>query len=181
MLGGAYEFDGIDDYLIFDTSPTLDFGGSGQPFTATVWYNARDGGPAQQVVYAQATDSGDISFQVSFEDLLGGGTYDVVWKVCASSCPSENFATWVGGVDLNEWRFVAGVWTGSESILYVDGVEQARASTADVKFDGSPFMVGADWESGGSIEDFYEGLIDDLRVYRGALTVDEQRAIMSGS
>jgi hypothetical protein len=181
VFGQALSFDGVDDYLRFDTSPMLDFGASAQPFTVTVWYRTNSRGPAQQVVYAQATGGGDVSYQLSFEDLDGAGTYDVVWKVCESDCPSETFAQLVDGVDVDAWRFAAGVWTGTESILYLDGVEQARTETNDVKFDGEPFMVGSDWETGGSIEDSFDGEIDDLRIYRRVLTVPEQMELMVGA
>ncbi len=83
-------------------------------------------------------------------------------------------------MEIDAWHFAVGVWNGSESILYVDGVERARADTPGVKFDGSPFMVGADWETGGSIEDSFDGFIDDIRIFRRVLSVDEQLAIMGG-
>jgi len=130
-------------------------------------------------VFTQATTGGDVSFQLSFEDLFASGTYDVDWKVCQADRPSETFADFVDGVEVGEWHFAVGVWTGAQSILYLDGVERAGTRTAGVKFDGSPFMLGADWESGGSIEDTFDGVIDDLRICRRVLGVAEQLALMA--
>jgi len=181
VFGNAYELDGVDDFLLFDSSTDLDFGATGQPFSVSVWYRTRSRGLAQQVLFAQATTGGDVAYQISFEDLSSGGTYDVVWKVCEADCTIETFAQLVDGVELDVWRFAVGVWTGTESILYVDGIERVRVPTAGVKFDGAPFMLGADYESGGSIEDSFDGFIDDLRIYRRVLTVDEQADLMRGA
>jgi hypothetical protein len=181
VFGSAYVFDGVDDYLQFDTSAALDFGDTAQPFSVSVWYRTRSRGPAQQVVLAQATSDGDVSFQISFEDLFGTGVYDVVWKVCELDCPSETFAVFSDGVALDAWRFAVGVWTGTESILFIDALEMARVPTAGVKFDGLPFMLGADYEIGASIEDSFDGAIDELRIYRRVLDADDQTALMVGA
>ena len=180
LFGNAAQFDGVDDYLQFDSAATLDFGGTGEAFSVTLWYRATDlTPPLQQVLMAQSTDGGSVSYQLSFEPWQDGPELDLVWKVCETDCQSGQFAVAGDLASVQRWVFIAGVWDGTETRLYVDSTLIASMPKTTITFDGFPFMVGADYETGGSIEDTFNGLIDDLRIYRRALSVKEQQALMA--
>jgi hypothetical protein len=73
-----------------------------------------------------------------------------------------------------QWHHVGLVWDfyRLNRILYVDGVEVAR----DVASGGSgvSYMghyIGASWGLHSSC--FWSGLIDDVRIYEGALSADD--------
>lgn len=179
VFGNAAAFDGDDDFIQFATVDALDFGAAAQPFTVTLWYQAAGfTSPIQQVLMAQSVGGGQVAYQLSFEQIGGDDVaMDLVWKVCAVNCTSETDAVALDLAAVGEWVFVAGVWTGSQIELYVDGTFRAEVERNGVIFDGSPFMVGADFESGGVIEDTFNGAIDDLRIYKRALTEAEIGAL----
>ncbi len=92
VVGGAYLFDGVDDYILVPSNPLLDFGDQGQPFSVSMWYRAADlTPPAQQVLMSQSTTGGSVSYQLSLEPWQAGSALDLVWKVCETGCQSGAF------------------------------------------------------------------------------------------
>ncbi len=71
---------------------------------------------------------------------------------------------------LNQWAHVAGTYDGSSVKVWVNG--QVVATTANVSgqiaFDNSPFYVGRT-----SIENYFDGQIDEVRISNRARTADE--------
>lgn len=179
-IGNAAAFDGVDDYLLFSSVAALDFGAAGQPFSISMWYRAADlTPPTQRVLLAQSTDNGSVSYQLSFEPWQAGTALDLVWKVCATDCQSGMFAVASDLAALDRWTLVVGTWDGNITRLFVDAQLIATMPKAQIAYDGFPFMIGADYETGGSIQDTFDGLIDDLRVYRRELTVAEQQQLLA--
>jgi hypothetical protein len=81
----------------------------------------------------------------------------------------------------NEWIFVAGTWDGTTTRIFVNAQEMASMAKSTIAFDGNPFMVGADFEGPGNITDTFNGAIDDLRIYRRALSQAEQQALFDAA
>jgi hypothetical protein len=83
-----------------------------------------------------------------------------------------------------EWVHVTGVYddTLSELRIYIDGRLEAKDGTVfqeDVEADGD-FAVArgtADESSDGTLEGFFEGTIDDVRVFNRALSLDEAKRL----
>jgi hypothetical protein len=87
----------------------------------------------------------------------------------------------------NEWHHVAAVLTAEapnveDVLLYVDGVHDASSADIspraintiedmDVTLGQNPHSLGSRW---------YDGLLDDMRIYNQALTVAELQAVMLG-
>ncbi|HMP76146.1 MAG TPA: LamG domain-containing protein [Kiritimatiellia bacterium] len=78
---------------------------------------------------------------------------------------------------VGEWTHIACVYDGARGIVYVNGVESAAQSFADLNIDlAHPFYVGArqGWSNGNVV---FDGLVDEVRVYTRALTPDEVRLL----
>lgn len=179
-IGNALAFDGVDDYLQFASPAALDFGGAGQPFSIALWFFATDlTPPTQRVLAAQATDGGQVSYQLAYEDIQGGGALDLVWKVCATGCLSEPFAIADDIPMLGRWVLLVATWDGTDTNLYLDAQLVASTPKPGIDYDGFPFMVGADYETGGSIEDSFAGSLDDLQIYRRALSIADQQKLLA--
>ncbi len=89
----------------------------------------------------------------------------------SSVAPLPGFGQWVHVVAMRSDR------TGS---LYLDGeLVDEEAATVVPAFDGQDVYIGADVDDQ-VIENFFIGRIDDLRVYRRALTGEEIAVIMAG-
>ncbi|MHC4570227.1 MAG: LamG domain-containing protein, partial [Planctomycetota bacterium] len=82
-------------------------------------------------------------------------------------------------VDDGLWHHVAGVYDGSQMLIYVDGrLDASVAATRIVEpHPGDAVWIGGDSQRN---ERFWTGLTDDMRVYNRALTVDEIKQAMRG-
>ncbi|MBD3366814.1 MAG: hypothetical protein GF405_01415 [Candidatus Eisenbacteria bacterium] len=72
---------------------------------------------------------------------------------------------------VGQWVHVAGVWTGSELILYLDGEPAATVSSAGSAGAEGNLMIGRHSHLYG--QNYWFGAIDDVRVYDRALTAVE--------
>ena len=70
------------------------------------------------------------------------------------------------------WHHVAGVYDGTDLVLYVDGVEDGRLGAAGETIStSSALQIGRNWDL--SVSSFFTGQMDDLRIYDRALTAGE--------
>jgi len=71
---------------------------------------------------------------------------------------------------LNTWAHLAGTYDGATERLYVNGVQVAsKAQTGSIISSANPLQIGGDKIYG----QFFQGLIDEVRVYNRALTANE--------
>ncbi len=71
-----------------------------------------------------------------------------------------------------EWHHVAGVIDNGTSILYVDGVRQAQEGVVDLTDSAGIAYLGKQYGDGSSHR-YWNGLIDDARIYYRALSAQE--------
>lgn len=107
----------------------------------------------------------------------GSNTYVLAW----SDQTRVDFNIWNGAVEtwplhsvaqptLNEWHHVAGVYDGSEAIIYINGeIDSKKDFEGNLKHNGENFWMGA--RNVGGLQ--YNGLIDELRIYNRGLSQDE--------
>ena len=76
----------------------------------------------------------------------------------------------------NTWTHLAGTYDGATMRLYVNGVQVAsRAQTGSIATSTNPLQVGGDAIYG----QFFQGMIDEVRVYSRALTQPEIQTDMN--
>jgi Tol biopolymer transport system component len=164
-VGGALQFDGIDDYL--STPFILNPGNTS--FSVTAWIM---GGATGQVIVSQA----DVEGQSAIES---GGTWlgispsngklmTGLMEIFFGPLESESV------VADEQWHHVGLVYdlTAMKRHLYVDGVEVA---VDDSVVAGVQSTAGLYIGAGQTLEapSFFSGLIDDVRIYNKALTPEE--------
>ncbi len=84
----------------------------------------------------------------------------------------------------NAWHHLVGVWTKGDSLrIYVDGVMASEIQIPDhYLFDpGSYYRPSIGVYNWGTEQNFFEGLIDDVRIYDRALNNSEIRVLYSVS
>lgn len=150
MVGGALQFDGMDDYVRTDHFMNPAEG----KFSVIAWIN---GGAPGQVILSQADGSNWLSTD-SVEGCL-------MTELKSSGRPSSG--PLLSGVCITDdtWHRIGLVWDGSHRHLYVDGIEVAKdpALLSDLEDDhgGLYFGTGSTLAPGS----FFSGLIDDIRIY----------------
>ena len=169
QLGGALDFDGINDYVDVGT---FDVVGSG--LTMMGWFNAEtipDSDP-RIISKATSTDPSNPWWQLSARS--PGTDRHLRMRVKAGGTTSELGDSTVN-LTTGQWYFAVGTYAnGSGDMkLYLDGVEVAsglHAVGGPVDVDPSvPVHIGAN----GTLERFFDGVLDDVRIYDRALNATE--------
>ena len=77
---------------------------------------------------------------------------------------------------LNAWTHVALTYDGTTMQLYVNGVLAAsQARTGSIQASSNPLWIGGNSPYG----EYFQGLIDEIRIYNRALTQAEIQADMA--
>ena len=129
------------------------------PFTLEAWvkpdrFKGRQGVIAKTEAseYGFFANDGELSFLVHL-----GGAY-VQPKSGATRMRAD------------EWQHIAGVFDGAEIRLYLDGRLVGRAAASGKRTRNAlPLVVGGDVDGRGRCTASFDGLIDEVRLSRGAL------------
>jgi hypothetical protein len=145
---GALEFDGIDDMVILKPMLNPEDG----PFSVFAW--VKGGVPGQVIVSQQAGVNwlqADADGTVMTELAQSGG------RTSGTPLFSETIIT-----DGN-WHCVGFVWNGAQRILYVDDIPVALDDQASLGGATGGLAIGVG--TGNQAGTFWQGLIDDVRIY----------------
>jgi subtilisin family serine protease len=150
VLGGALQFDGVDDYV----SAKYVFNPSAGSFSVLVWVK---GGASRQVVLSQAGGASWLAMMPVTGYLMSG--------LKAPSGGKELYTQVV--VTDGDWHRIGLVRDGKNRILYVDAVEVGRDTQASLAGSTGNITIGA----GSTLAPgtFWSGLIDEVRIYDRAV------------
>ncbi|MCX5632205.1 MAG: LamG domain-containing protein [Phycisphaerae bacterium] len=114
--------------------------------------------------------SANVISKGSTWSLQRSGSTNFVEFVCASG-------TVIGTKNVNDglWHSIVGVYNGSTLSLYFDGVlDTSNSVTGNMSADTSPVYIGA---NSAQANRYFNGLIDEVRVYNRALTLAQVKTI----
>lgn len=172
-LGGALDFDGIDDHLRMADSDTLGVMGD---LTLAAWsrfesFSLVSPGKFPRI-FQKGNDAGTTVFSLSADtDVLP---------------PTVSMCVRIGGMEhcvgapvelaSGRWYHIVGVRAAESIRIYVDGVEWASATVPAAAIDtvAEPLVAG---KSPGNSDGAVDGKMDELRVYRRALSNEEVAAL----
>jgi len=163
--GDALEFDGRGDYVNCGNSPSLTITGD---ITFMCWIKVAAFSKTWETILAK----GDDSYRMS----RGPGTGDSIHFGCNGPSGGNLNATTI--VTDDTWHHVALMYNGSTQIIYIDGAEDARqASTGSINVSSYDFCIGENLDATGR---HLTGLVDDVRIYNRALSLEEIQQAMRG-
>ncbi len=167
-VGGAYVFDGSADYINAgnDTSITT---GLTSAHTFSAWVKTSYSAVIQRVIdndYAQNS----FAFFIGIDGLVA---YDL-----NDDLDSWNRVTSTGSSIIDgEWHQITGVYDGSDSIIYIDGVEKNRTSiTNPLKFYANNVVIGVKGQDLPSLNQLFNGSIDQVKIYNYSLSPEQINA-----
>ena len=171
-IGNALDFDGVNDYVATgDVCAAL----AGANVTVSAWMKAPALNPATQFIIAINTANGDDN------KLLCGIPAGTATLSFADSEPLWRDTT--ATVIDNAWHHIAFVLNDSSDTVtvYVDGSEALSfASTVSVA-DTDLLSLGQEYDAGLTTGDFYNGRLDDVKVYDYALNETAIRRLYNPS
>ncbi|HEY2479284.1 MAG TPA: LamG domain-containing protein [Solirubrobacterales bacterium] len=158
--GGAMQFDGEDDYLSVADSEDLDLT---EEFTLEGWIRPESSGYWRTLLVKQDSHSPGYSY------LLYGGDPSGHVDAYMATGGGEHADEGVGAAPKDVWTHIAATFDGAYLRLYVDG--ELVATTAASPLEASD---GELWIGGNDIwNEFFDGRIDEVRIYDRALNVAE--------
>ena len=169
-LGAGMRFDGADDCVSI-----VDVGQLGAPqITISIWAN--ETGPLQ-AHECQVSKRVDIAANI-----------DNSWQLETTATPNQQaFTSNHGGAgndqitanaatNADTWQHIVATYDGLNERLYVDGMLVSSAgNSSPLSYDTNPALIGCD-DNGGNSE-FYQGTLDELRIYNRALSQPEIQAL----
>jgi hypothetical protein len=167
--GTAASLDGVDDHVRVAASASLD-AVSGQMTLAAWVYRAANQAGWRAVATRQFGTGWDDQYTLGFLD--NGYRFGVH--------TTSGYPMLAGGTaPVGQWVHMAGTYDGSIVRLYVNGAQVASSAAAgNVVSDGKPLLVGAGQNDGTSaVQEAVAGRIDDLRLYKRALSAAEIQAL----
>ncbi len=165
IIGGALEFDGMDDFVSIPNESKFDITGS---VTVSAWIRVQSFTKSWQAIVTK----GDRTWR-----LHRANSGNSVGFACSDLSRNQTGDLY-GDKDVADgrWHHVAGVLDGTRISIYVDGaLDASAASSPNISVNDYSVLIGENAETTGRL---FRGLIDDVRIYDRALSVDELRALV---
>lgn len=166
---GAYEFDGIDDYILVTNSASLNIFDS--DLTVTMWiYNDN---PSLTDASYKGISKGGWSTGSGYELLYSNYWNDGTLHFTTGSSGNNVFSF---NTYNNQWVMVTGTYDNATSTkkMYINGMEQTSTvqGVDDLSSSLNDLFIGRRHPSN-SYSGFVKGKMDDIRIYTMALTASE--------
>ena len=173
----AFSFDGFDDYVSIPDNASLDLGNS--PFTIAAWILGKT-----FVIQDILTKSEKGNAATGYEFLI-----NFFGKSGSIGIGRADFIIYTEDVGMGDrrWHFVAGTYDGSGTKpgykIYLDGNEVPAPNLAEINGvlpgadNNKPALIG--WNDFFLQGAAFDGLIDELQLYKRALSPGEIQAIFN--
>ena len=162
IVAGALAFDGDGDYVDVGKDPAFDIT---QQITISAWIKVNAFDREWQAIITK----GDSAWR-----LQRSGNNNTLQFACSNLVvPGNRWGSISGTADVNDgrWHHTAGTYNGSQICLYVDGkLDVSSTASGTIKINNQPVYIG---ENAERPTRFWNGLIDDVRLYSYDLSADE--------
>ncbi|MBK7107244.1 MAG: Ig-like domain-containing protein [Ignavibacteriae bacterium] len=167
IIGNSFSFDGIDDYVEIPNSTSLDIAVEG--VTVSAWINLKYLPTEMPTGIGPIYDAPQDCY-VIYEDK---GNKELRFKVSTTN-GAERPGISENDLTKNEWIHIAGVYDGSQAIIYLNGeLKDTHPITGAVK-SGQAARIGQDGSH------YFNGLIDNVQIYNRGLLPEEIKSLFSG-
>jgi uncharacterized repeat protein (TIGR01451 family) len=159
-------FDGIDDHINFKNEFNLNSGA----FSVEVWIKSNVANGNTQTILSKR-------FNTSSSD---GYYLRLVNNIISFHWNDGNSITSTYSIDSNRWYHIAFTFSGSNYNLYIDGIQVAGPiSGANPASNSVNFIVGAMDQNNVTPFNYFNGWMDELRIWNTELTVNQIRQMMN--
>ncbi|HRZ13566.1 MAG TPA: LamG domain-containing protein, partial [Kiritimatiellia bacterium] len=168
---GCYLFNGTNACLHITYNATNGLHPVEDPFTVSAWFKTSSSSPLEQTVLAtHYPGTAADGYYLSFES--GGG--HLRWFVGASNRPSVEVKS-TNTLNDGQWHNAVGLWSSNQIYLYIDGkLHASREANGPAHYDYSaPFRIGHMKGIAAESKYFFNGSIDEVRIYSRALGTNE--------
>jgi hypothetical protein len=160
------DFDGTDDHVQFNNSYNI-----GSTFSIECWIKP-ESVSGLQTIYSKR-DANNLND--GYDLRLTGSTLSFNWNNGGSIASPYNLST-------SRWYHTAVTFGGGSYKLYIDGILVNTSNGATPTTNGDDFLFGAMAQTGSPPNDpvnYYNGWIDEVRIWNKTLHVDHIRQMMN--
>jgi len=168
-VGGALELDGDGDYVNLGKGPDFDLA---EQITIAAWIKVNRFDKEWQAIIAK----GDSAWRMQRVEQ----TDSLEFACSGLAVPGTEWGGIHGKISVNDgqWHHAAGVYDGSKLYLYVDGkLDVSSNASGDINANDHPVYIGENAEQTGR---FWNGLIDDVRIYNYAISGEQITSLSKG-
>lgn len=174
QYGDGVSFDGATTYMQVPHSASLAFADADADFSVSFWMFLRSwsaGGTWRSIAH-KGSDNDQRTFALWIEP-----TQRVLHARISTTADVNEGLNGTTPLPIGRWFHVAYVKQGGELRVYLDGNADGRTSlSAGVVPNTGPVYFGKDpWYAG------FDGMLDDIRIYRVALSDDSVRTVASAA
>ena len=168
----AASFDGSSSLISVPHGSSIQFSSA---FSVSLWINAASfpSSGGTQMIVKKDPDGND--YQANYKMLYNGADDEFRWVIGNSAGDGYNTVSY-SAPSTNTYYHIVGTWDGSTVEMFVDG--QSAGTTA---FSGTPYSTTGDLYFGydPSFGSYYDGLVDDPRIYDKGLSQTEVQNLMN--
>ncbi len=159
----SVQFDGSNDYV--DIGDHKDLNTS---FTISSWIKRTSGATNVSILSKR-----DATFTEGYDfKIRAASRLEMVWN------GGSDYVRGNTAIPEDEWHHVAVIYSGGTANLYIDGVlDETETGLSNPTATTQSFIIAAAGKT--STTDFFEGNIDEVRIWDVALSEDELRYIMN--
>ena len=171
-VGQAFSLDGSTGWVAVTNSSALNPTG---PFSVECWIQANSSQNYGNFLIVDHSHGFTDGTGWVLQGLTADGTVAFGYGIGGSTGDAANFSTvsTTNSVLDNRWHHLAGVWTGTQLQIYLDGaLQSAMTQTAPPVNNSRAVEIGAAW-GGGATTRYFHGSIDEVSYYDTALTAGQ--------
>ena len=163
-LGGAYNFDGIDDAMTIQYNNVFSTAFNTNSWTYSVWVKPTLTGASAQDLFEGRYHEPRIAISSGRIQLAGfiGGTYTTL-------CTASSTLT------ANAWTHITLTADGTSYRIYYNGAIAATCTFKSIDWPPTLFLIG------GRGSEYYTGLMDDILIFNRALSTEEILALYNAN
>lgn len=159
-------FDGIDDHINFNNKFNVNSGA----FSIEVWLKSNATNGNTQTIYSKRFNTSSTD---GYDLRLVNNTLSFNWN-------NGNSITSTYPIDSNRWYHVAVTFSGSNYNLYIDGILVAEPiSGSNPSSNSVNFIVGAMDQNNLTPFNYFNGWMDELRIWDTELTANQIHQMMN--
>ena len=171
----ALSFDGVDDYVLVKDSDSLDIT---DEITIEAWVYWKGGSGWRSII---SKPDANTQWSEHYILTLENGNY---LNFITTNSTGENRLKYFVAFPQNTWTYVVGIFNGTNKFIYINGDKVAQNSWGGpLTTSDSYLLIGADrnWQESEDITQFFNGTIDEVRIYSRALSEQEIKNMYEGS
>ncbi|WP_035716625.1 LamG-like jellyroll fold domain-containing protein, partial [Christiangramia echinicola] len=160
------DFDGVDDYI----GMTDNYGFTSGNFTIELWVKPENITGLKTILSKKDKAANSVGYDL----ILNGGSPTFRWG-SKSATTSRKLTT-------ARWHHIAVVFKQNSARLFVDGIDIGNANGSNnPAVTAAPFLLGAIYDSStpNNPKDYYSGWMEELRIWKTALTPKNIRFMMN--